>query len=1552
MRTFLLFLLVVFMVGLSPHAARAVMSDSATAVKVYAGKSNLYVVKNGILYGYGKDDYGQMGLGSTATSRDWTILADGVTGVSGGEASLIMKSGQLYGAGRNGYSSSYGSVLGNGLTTGNTLTWTSTLQNVKGVSNSACVAAASGCPTLAGPYARSLAITNDGNVYASGSNYNGALGVASPGNFSNWTQVFNDVKDVVVGGKSSLVLREDGTVWGSGEPTALGQGMYVINQWTQVFSDAKAVAAGYEHAAILKTDGTVWVTGKYDQKQLGEKSSSPSCNTTTCYVWLRSYKAGLAALSNVASIAAGQNNTYAIQSDGALWITGSATNGTFGDGTASGYKTWTNTLNNVRSVAGSGLYSIAVKNDNTVWVTGSEFGASWVQVLLPPGPVVNLTATQGTVTGGINLSWSADQDASAYEVSEGGTVLATVTSNSYQVSGLSGVEHHTYSVRPKVGALFGPGRSVEGWPNQPPTSATLSITTTSDAISAAVLPVVTDPNGETNFTVEILSQPSQGVVSIENGRFVYQPPPNNGFIGSTTSFSFRVIDQAGGFFNGTGTVTVNCAPPTLATPVQEGTLVEWARGNVSADWTMPACGLDPWVEMVVTREDGTATSLPREGLSGSSGTVGFQVKDLPRGSHSVAITVGHATSQISRNRGIQVVGSSLPAISLTAPNIIEQHESLVTLTAVEEAGSNCPMVWDEMDARSDSGRCQAMWTSIPAGLSVVTTNPAQLQGRPSQAGQASASLEIRKYDSLGNMHVVGGLTKNFDVRLNQLPVFGLSGDMEVTRVLEDVALVIQRTGGNECPLYLNQSQAVAAASPSAPTCWVDFPALPQGITPSMATDKVRVTGRTAVAAGDVSVQWRVRKIIDSDTMITVADQTQVMHVVNPALPEIQLVNGTLIGENRYFASSESVVRVITKNSSSGINSRMVLTVDAGEGDQPQVFRNLANDASRWLVIPGLSLLEERQVHLRLAYVDYPDLYSEKIIHVVGGLTARVRSVLEAPSVAPDSAPVEVTLRVGEQAGSAITYDAPTMGTWMGWIAAKESGDRLVRITDKLELTGGVGQFTIPTAGTTMKLVGIAELQSGDASIVEQRASAAKYVTVVKGTALQGNITANRYDGRAPLTTVLTLHMPSDSVRALDSIQWEKSTDQGLNWQPLEDQSNMRLVQTIPVGVSYYRARMTNRNSQLVSYTEPVAVMAYQELEVAITAPQHTLVGLPVTLTANVSGEESVVHEWRITLPGESETILQNATVTVNPNAAGQIRAVHRARPATALATSENGWTVTTHTITVASPVKLTATINGPDKVEVDNDNSFTGRITLPWGNRTSAAVVESEWLLPSGEVVPGPNLTWRPLSRDEVETAPLVFRAWVSGLEQQTLREVSKVVHAAPPLLVELRTTVSNRYTRVPFTYNVRGIVSGLAPRDRVASWRWFVDGQAAQAMENRSSAAFSITTPGEHVVRLDIVTVTGASTSNSVTVHAQPNRLPECTVNGARSGADVILNASCTDFDGRVTGYQWTINGTESNGGVRRSHRVGTTTGVLSVEVCGIDDSGGRGCAVVNVPY
>ncbi|MEW6428287.1 MAG: choice-of-anchor D domain-containing protein [Thermodesulfobacteriota bacterium] len=248
-----------------------------------------------------------------------------------------------------------------------------------------------------------LALKRDGSVVAWGTNYNGQLGDNSTARRTTPVTVLADpnstpalaltgVIAIAAGAQHSLALKQDGTVWAWGDNGSgqLGDDS-LVRKLTPVqvrgpggiayLNGVIAVSAGQSHNLALKADGTVWAWGSNGYGHLGDNSMIQ--RRTPVQV---AGPGGAGVLSGVIAIAAGELGSMAIRNDGTVWTWGSNVRGALGNATA--YATTQQSLTPVQVIVepaaqpirfltgvkaiSASFHDLAVKDDGSFWSWGQN----------------------------------------------------------------------------------------------------------------------------------------------------------------------------------------------------------------------------------------------------------------------------------------------------------------------------------------------------------------------------------------------------------------------------------------------------------------------------------------------------------------------------------------------------------------------------------------------------------------------------------------------------------------------------------------------------------------------------------------------------------------------------------------------------------------------------------------------------------------------------------------------------------------------------------------------------------------------------------------------------------------------------------------------------------------------------------------------------------------------------------------------------------------------------------------------------------------------------
>ena len=261
-----------------------------------------------------------------------------------------------------------------------------------------------------------LALRNDGTIWAWGSNYHLVLGTGTGLDSHIPIQVGtdNDWKQITTGTVVNLAIKQNGTLWawgyndagefgnGTFENSAIPVQIGTENDWKEVYANGtqtggikndgrlwiwgygtsypdynmptlindnigwKHVRLGTQHSLAIKTDNTLWTWGSNQQGQLG----IPSATYTNTPIQV-------SPSSTWKDADRGFFFTIAIKSDGSLWAWGDSNGiGWLGNGLANGRSNiplQIGTETNWKKVKCGINFTLAIKEDGTLWGWGSNF---------------------------------------------------------------------------------------------------------------------------------------------------------------------------------------------------------------------------------------------------------------------------------------------------------------------------------------------------------------------------------------------------------------------------------------------------------------------------------------------------------------------------------------------------------------------------------------------------------------------------------------------------------------------------------------------------------------------------------------------------------------------------------------------------------------------------------------------------------------------------------------------------------------------------------------------------------------------------------------------------------------------------------------------------------------------------------------------------------------------------------------------------------------------------------------------------------------------------
>ena len=434
----------------------ATIPTGSAFTMVSAGRSHTVALRNdGTVYTWGENTYGQLGYTTTkdtftqfpkpqlTPAKVTATIITGVVAVAAGDShTVVVKSdGTVWAWGLN-----YYGQLGNGTTTNSV-----TPVQVIGPS------AANPALAVSAGTNHAIALMKDGTILAWGDNSSGQLGDGTttqrltPVAVSGLPSVATTpAVSVAVGRAHSVILLQDGSVWGWGDNSAgqLGDGTLRANSLVPtratLTGTATAISAGSNNtmAIVGGTPVSVWSWGENGDGQLGNDTRTKSLSPVQVQ--------GITAAGSVVMVATGTAFSMALKADGSVWAWGNNLNGQFGNGTKSlsSLPVQVNSITDATAIGAGDAHSLAALSGGNISGWGAnDYGQLGTGLFTEQSSVPSpASAVSGAVhvTGGLNHSVALTIGGQVYTWGDNyfgqlGTGTATTISLPLPITALSGI---------------------------------------------------------------------------------------------------------------------------------------------------------------------------------------------------------------------------------------------------------------------------------------------------------------------------------------------------------------------------------------------------------------------------------------------------------------------------------------------------------------------------------------------------------------------------------------------------------------------------------------------------------------------------------------------------------------------------------------------------------------------------------------------------------------------------------------------------------------------------------------------------------------------------------------------------------------------------------------------------------------------------------------------------------------------------------------------------------------------------------------------------------
>lgn len=868
---------------------------------------------------------------------------------------------------------------------------------------------------------------------------------------------------------------------------------------------------------------------------------------------------------------------------------------------------------------------------------------------------------------------------------------------------------------------------------------------------------------------------------------------------------------------------------------------------------------------------GGKISLPlRPAVSGVEGTSGLLITTTAPNSPMLVANVGVWTPAIN--------------IQKSSLSVVQGLES-VSIKVNSASGSRCRITLNEAEAKAadmvTDPICLLQWNKLPEGVepSAASFSPkavsTELIGQVANAGEHTLEYSLFMFDITGQKVLVSSGSEHLSAKpaLGSV-VLSPSTDMStVNRLVQDLDFRMAQIGGKStCTLTMLEQRAKNDAQSRGPgtvsqQCLFEWIGLPEGLEQDAMFDTPVVRGILADKKSH-ELKWRVSLFTRTGQKVLLNEQSYAINAIDPQPPELTL-------SSKYQLEGSDVVVVPMSESSFGLANisavRSTLDIDVTRDAEVETTSAKAGNgastvrAQRVLHAVPAAAWTMSNHKVRASYNLIPEVFNEKSLSVYIAPSINIKPMVSVDSsVAVDSVPYPVRVSMIDRTKPDAPYEEAVMGKWKIRLIREMAYNKSEPLTDFVDATSGVASFEVDLSkvdATSMRFNVEAVLESPVEGYARTEiASRSTLVSIVRGGLIEGAIKATRLSGQAPFKTSLKLALTdTKNTRYTGAVSWEVSSDGGATWEASEVAENYKyqFTRSYELGTYKVRAKISNANTGVAGYTEPVEVIAYNRAKAYISGARSHFVGGTATMQALLKNDEQVLNtddyevEW--SLDGGTTYTASGNALTLQESAPKHIKLALRARPKEAPVDDRAAEHMVRLSVDFLEVKPPRTYISGPMRMEKGKTYTFTAKTTMPYQNMSGT--VKGFFTLPNGQQVEGDTASYSPSDEDlQKEFVETKYTAWIDGFRERGAEASSTTrsrtwEYIFPNFGMEIRRTASASPATV--TAIVRPI--GFTGRLEDPTYTWTLPEGAAVIEEKPTIRVFSLNTHGVFPIKVAI---------------------------------------------------------------------------------------------------
>mgnify|MGYP000176846170 FL=1 len=641
-----------------------------------------------------------------------------------------------------------------------------------------------------------------------------------------------------------------------------------------------------------------------------------------------------------------------------------------------------------------------------------------------------------------------------------------------------------------------------------------------------------------------------------------------------------------------------------------------------------------------------------------------------------------------------------------------------------------------------------------------------------------------------NVVTFDGFTSSKQFRLQYAPMqFEVKRKKEgynPFRAVEFVDIETNQTHGSRCNFYADENTAQKYARNGRVSCLFNWKHLPDSFEVSRNSRSPSIFGYVNEKINVIETEIQVFN--ESGEQLTIPVESLVIETQEPADIELSLSSRKEVFEGFYTIemSGGNIARVNSISSPGSISmdfeaySSTLTEVKNPSSRTKDVFKtahnyylpdNLAHKL--WDVVP---------VNVDVSYVRLPSISESQVINTL---------IIPDDSIGIDidfqddlilsTDEVTAKLQLGKYNRlDGWVYNADEMGEWDIYIGKYARKGIPEPVTDTVPLNAqGEAFIEMPMdlIGTESGIyVAVAKVKSPVPNFEHIIQSSRSYFIVYKGSKIDGELKNGTIRDRVPLRASINYSPKSTADRgSLGQVVWETSPD-GVSWQEYPDsEGSLRWSKTYETEeIQYVRVKTENKFTGEWSTTDEVKVIAYEQPELILEQVNEVL-DSEAAKFALFDGEEKLVgnegtFEWSLdnrktwVAGGAEEEYYKSDISSSNLYARMKYNGI-----ASEAELNDKSFTEARIRYSFLRSPRIYFDTDAPKIVEVGSTHVITGTAFTRIESLNERVL--TEWVLPSGEVVSGNELT---LTFDEADLEGryfnLTFQAWIEGAKDETMR--------------------------------------------------------------------------------------------------------------------------------------------------------------------------------------